>query len=146
VLGFPIRTSTYQRLVDSSTWLIAVTHVLHRFSTPRHPPLALTNLKTSLQDARARSTILKEQPKDHQPTRTHQRKPKGLNTSKKQANRLLQNRRENKKPYQTHPARRTKSTTSRTHPIRTPVHQQVAETQPPPNSDVEMFNNSLERR
>jgi hypothetical protein len=45
VLGFPIRTSTDQCLVDSSPWLIAVAHVLHRFLAPRHPPLALCSLE-----------------------------------------------------------------------------------------------------
>ena len=45
VPGFPIRTSTDQRLVGSSPWLIAATHVLHRCQTPRHPPLALCSLE-----------------------------------------------------------------------------------------------------
>ena len=44
VLGFPIRTSADQHLVDSSPQLFAVTHVLHRFLAPRHPPLALYSL------------------------------------------------------------------------------------------------------
>ena len=43
--GFPIRTSADRRLVDVSPRLFAVTHVLHRFSTPRHPPLALHRLE-----------------------------------------------------------------------------------------------------
>src|SRR3954471_3689061 len=46
VRGFPIRTSTDQSLVDSSPWLFAATHVLHRHLAPRHPPLALCNLKS----------------------------------------------------------------------------------------------------
>jgi hypothetical protein len=33
-------------LVDSSPWLFAATHVLHRHLAPRHPPLALCNLKS----------------------------------------------------------------------------------------------------
>ena len=45
VLGFPIRTSADQYLVDSSPQLFAVTHVLHRFLAPRHPPLALCSLE-----------------------------------------------------------------------------------------------------
>jgi hypothetical protein len=62
VPGFPIRTSTDQRLVDSFPWLFAVAHVLHRFETPRHPPLALYSLEEQLtKDARARSAILKGQ-------------------------------------------------------------------------------------
>jgi hypothetical protein len=56
-VGFPIRTSTDQRLVGSSPWLIAATHVLHRLQAPRHPPLALCSLKNK--DARARYGILK---------------------------------------------------------------------------------------
>jgi hypothetical protein len=57
VRGFPIRTSTDRRLVDSSPWLIAVTHVLLRLQAPRHPPLALCSLENK--DARARYGILK---------------------------------------------------------------------------------------
>src|ERR671936_2404090 len=39
--GFPIRKSPDQRLVSTSPGLIAAAHVLHRLSTPRHPPCAL---------------------------------------------------------------------------------------------------------
>src|SRR5690606_21038790 len=63
VPGFPIRTSTDQRSVDNSPWLIAVTHVLHRSQVPRHPPLALHSLEK--QDARARYTNLKQPPATH---------------------------------------------------------------------------------
>ena len=45
-VGFPIRTSTGQCSVDSSPWLFAVTHVLHRLQAPRHPPLALVAWRT----------------------------------------------------------------------------------------------------
>ncbi len=45
MLGFPIRTSADQNLVDGSPQLFAVTHVLHRFLAPRHPPLALCSLE-----------------------------------------------------------------------------------------------------
>jgi len=45
VLGFPIRTSADQCLVDGYPQLFAVTHVLHRFLAPRHPPLALCSLE-----------------------------------------------------------------------------------------------------
>src|SRR6266404_4657280 len=73
--GFPIRRSTDQSLVDSSPWLFAATHVLHRHLAPRHPPLALCNLKSHtpriflgrrrprsnfFQDARARYAVLKD--------------------------------------------------------------------------------------
>ena len=33
-------------MVDSSPWLFAATHVLHRHLAPRHPPLALHSLKS----------------------------------------------------------------------------------------------------
>ena len=45
VPGFPIRTSTDRRLVGTSPWLIAASHVLHRLQAPRHPPLALCSLE-----------------------------------------------------------------------------------------------------
>jgi hypothetical protein len=45
-VGFPIRTSTGQCSVDSSPWLIAVTHVLLRLQAPRHPPLAFVAWRT----------------------------------------------------------------------------------------------------
>ena len=45
-VGFPIRTSTDQRSVGSSPWLIAATRVLHRLQAPRHPPLALVAWRT----------------------------------------------------------------------------------------------------
>jgi hypothetical protein len=44
--GFPIRTSPGQRSVGNSPELFAATHVLHRLSTPRHPPHALSSLLT----------------------------------------------------------------------------------------------------
>lgn len=44
--GFPIRTSSDQRSVDSSPRHIAASHVLHRLSMPRHPPCALKHLQT----------------------------------------------------------------------------------------------------
>jgi hypothetical protein len=45
VPGFPIRTSSDPRSVDSSPRHIAASHVLHRLSMPRHPPCALTHLQ-----------------------------------------------------------------------------------------------------
>src|SRR6202035_2241915 len=44
VPGFPIRTSSDPRSVDSSPRHIAASHVLHRLSMPRHPPCALKHL------------------------------------------------------------------------------------------------------
>jgi hypothetical protein len=41
VPGFPIRTSSDPRSVDSSPRHIAASHVLHRLLMPRHPPCAL---------------------------------------------------------------------------------------------------------
>ena len=46
VPGFPIRTSSDQRSVDSSPRHIAASHVLHRLLMPRHPPCALKHLQT----------------------------------------------------------------------------------------------------
>lgn len=46
VPGFPIRTSSDPRSVDSSPRLIAASYVLHRLPVPRHPPCALTHLQT----------------------------------------------------------------------------------------------------
>ena len=45
-LGFPIRTFPDQCSVGNSPELFAATHVLHRLSTPRHPPHALSSLLT----------------------------------------------------------------------------------------------------
>ncbi len=42
--GFPIRKSPDQSSFDSSPGLIAAYHVLHRLSTPRHPPCTLNSL------------------------------------------------------------------------------------------------------
>jgi hypothetical protein len=69
-------------LVDSSPWLIAATHDLHRHLAPRHPPLALCSLKSHsrqvslgreetrrnkhfFQDARARYAVLKGRAEIH---------------------------------------------------------------------------------
>ena len=46
MLGFPIRTSSDPRSVDSSPRHIAASHVLHRLPVPRHPPCALKHLQT----------------------------------------------------------------------------------------------------
>ncbi len=45
-VGFPIRRSPDQCAFDRSPGLIAAYHVLHRLSTPRHPPCTLSNLTT----------------------------------------------------------------------------------------------------
>ena len=43
-LGCPIRKSPDHSLFSGSPKLIAASHVLHRLSTPRHPPIALSSL------------------------------------------------------------------------------------------------------
>ena len=48
--GFPIRRSRDYRLLDTCPGLIAVRHVLHRLSTPRHPPYTLSNLTISIKN------------------------------------------------------------------------------------------------
>jgi hypothetical protein len=72
VPGFPIRTPSDQRSVDSSPRTIAASHVLHRLLMPRHPPCALDNLTnthikksrhkhaTETKDARVHCTILND--------------------------------------------------------------------------------------
>ena len=42
--GFPHSDIHGSKLVDSSPWLFAACHVLHRLSMPRHPPNALMRL------------------------------------------------------------------------------------------------------
>jgi hypothetical protein len=44
--GFPIRTSPDITSAHDSPRLIAVYHVLHRLLAPRHPPYALSSLKS----------------------------------------------------------------------------------------------------
>ena len=46
ILGCPIQKSSDQSLFASSPKLIAGSYVFHRFLTPRHPPFALSLLKT----------------------------------------------------------------------------------------------------
>ena len=53
--GFPIRKSQDQSSVTSSSGLIAGSNVLHRLSTPRHPPCALGSL-TDPTSTRSRRT------------------------------------------------------------------------------------------
>lgn len=50
--GFPIRKSSDQSLFDSSPRHIAAYHVLHRLSTPRHPPCTLNSLTTIMRGCR----------------------------------------------------------------------------------------------
>ncbi len=55
-LGCPIGRSPDHSLFSGSPKLIAANHVLHRLSTPRHPPIALSSLTIS--------PLLWETPKD----------------------------------------------------------------------------------
>ena len=61
--GFPIRTSPDQSSFDSSPRLIAACHVLHRLSTPRHPPCALSSLATFMRDCRPAATRFLTRPR-----------------------------------------------------------------------------------
>jgi hypothetical protein len=77
VPGYPIRTPSDQRSVDSSPRTIAASHVLHRLLMPRHPPCALDNLTnthikksrhkhaTETKDARVHCTILNDHTNRH---------------------------------------------------------------------------------
>ncbi len=51
--GFPIRRSPDQCVFDHSPGHIAAYHVLHRLSTPRHPPCTLSNLTTLMRGCHA---------------------------------------------------------------------------------------------
>ena len=72
VPGFPIRTSSDQRSVDSSPRLIAASYVLHRLPVPRHPPCALKHLQHKIPKMRL-GKIAHQHQKTHPP-------PKGVNT------------------------------------------------------------------
>ncbi len=56
--GFPIRRSPDLSLFDSSPRLIAAYHVLHRLSTPRHPPCTLSSLTTFMRGCPRRLRVL----------------------------------------------------------------------------------------
>ena len=62
VPGFPIRTSSDQRSVDSSPRLIAASYVLHRLPVPRHPPCALKHLQHKTEIRNCTSTPTKNPP------------------------------------------------------------------------------------
>ena len=67
-MGCPIRTSPDHSLFSNSPKLIAASHVLHRLSTPRHPPIALSSLTISpcfrklLRTRILPDSLVKEQP------------------------------------------------------------------------------------
>ena len=81
VPGFPIRTSADRSPVDGSPQLFAVTHVLHRFLAPRHPPLALC----SLEEQRCSCLLCSSQRAArslHQPRGNVPMRPPGRSTSR----------------------------------------------------------------
>ena len=60
-MGFPIRKSPDQSLLNGSPELFAAGHVLRRLPAPRHPPYALNNLTIKFsQDKKCRYSIVKE--------------------------------------------------------------------------------------
>jgi hypothetical protein len=69
VLGFPIRTSSDQRSVDSSPRHNAASHVLHRPLMPRHPPCALKHLQHKKPQSDLLSIFF------HRNTKLHHNKP-----------------------------------------------------------------------
>ena len=60
--GFPIRRSPDQSLFDSSPRHIAAYHVLHRLSTPRHPPCTLSSLTTFMRGCHPEGFHLTKRP------------------------------------------------------------------------------------
>ena len=69
VPGFPIRTSSDQRSVDSSPRLIAASYVLHRLPVPRHPPCALKHLQHKIPKMRLGKIAHQSHQKTHPPHR-----------------------------------------------------------------------------
>ena len=71
VPGFPIRTSSDPRSVDSSPRHNAASHVLHRLPVPRHPPCALKHLQHKHKKilGRIRNCISRHTTTHHPPTK-----------------------------------------------------------------------------
>ena len=67
VPGFPIRTSSDQRSVDSSPRHNAASHVLHRLPVPRHPPCALKHLQHKTQKIVSEESEIAYQTQKHAP-------------------------------------------------------------------------------
>ena len=74
VPGFPIRTSSDPRSVDSSPRHNAASHVLHRLPVPRHPPCALKHLqhKTLKKFSEESEIAYLDTPPHHPPTKERQ--------------------------------------------------------------------------
>ena len=66
--GFPIRRSPDHSLFDSYPRHIAAYHVLHRLSTPRHPPCTLSNLTTLMRGCHDAAEVRRLQQHQRQPT------------------------------------------------------------------------------
>src|SRR6476660_5866128 len=83
VPGFPIRTSSDPRSVDSSPRHIAASHVLHRLPVPRHPPCALTHLqhKNQFQKKNCTSTHTENPPPQRAVTTMRARCSQPLSTN-----------------------------------------------------------------
>src|SRR5258707_3612379 len=75
VLGFPIRTSSDPRSVDSSPRHIAASHVLHRPLMPRHPPCALKHLQQKTQKPKNNSEKITPQQTNTTKSPTPSREP-----------------------------------------------------------------------
>ncbi len=69
-MGCPIRESPDHSLFSGSPKLNAASHALHRLSTPRHPPIALSSL--------TKKPLPWETPKDFSLLSIHLSKSKGL--------------------------------------------------------------------
>ena len=81
VPGFPIRTSSDQRSVDSSPRHNAASHVLHRPLMPRHPPCALKHLQHKKPQSRHLSHFKHRNTKLHHNKPTTVRRPRGESIS-----------------------------------------------------------------
>lgn len=68
VPGFPIRTSSDPRSVDSSPRHNAASHVLHRLPVPRHPPCALKHLQHKTKNESYKEIALTNEHQHRSPT------------------------------------------------------------------------------
>src|SRR3990172_13131441 len=85
--GFPIRRSPDQRLFDSYPRLFAAYHVLHRLSTPRHPPCTLTSLTTFMRGCPTKFKV--QRAKIEKPARAFRTLNFALRTSRQHRSRKL---------------------------------------------------------
>ena len=79
--GFPIRTSSDPRSVDSSPRHNAASHVLHRLSVPRHPPCALKHLQHKKPKIfELKNSEIAHQTTKHTPAKPHKRPHQSMPT------------------------------------------------------------------